>query len=65
MTVGCKSITPLPVSVTVPANLAQDCDSPDVMVSGDSLPQALINNTAKLKDCQEKHKKLAEFCGAS
>lgn len=64
MIFGCKSITPLPVSVTVPPNLAQECEEPDVMVSGDGIPQTLLDNTAKLKDCQEKHKKLVEFCGA-
>lgn len=64
MGISCRSITPLPVSVTVPPNLAQDCDGPDVMVKGDGIPAALISNTAKLKDCQEKHKKLVEFCGA-
>lgn len=59
---SCKSMEPLrQIPVSPPPNLVQDCDDPAELKEGDSIPMALINNVAALKDCQSRHRQLSEW----
>lgn len=46
-------------TIDTPADLAQDCDGPDIVAIGDNIPEALLSCTAKLNDCRSRHSKLS------
>lgn len=46
------------------ADLTQDCDPPVALKVGDNIPTALVDNTTRLVDCQNRHHQLSAFVKA-
>lgn len=55
MVTGCSFTKPLGF-VTIPADLAAECDDAYPVKTGDSWEVAAIENKARLLDCKERHK---------
>lgn len=47
---------------TLTADIAAATDAPVSLQAGDSIPAACIENAARLRDCNERHKQAVKSC---